>query len=30
MVAATGEVKWAVNEGFTYLPDIGVRGHVTR
>ncbi len=30
MVAATGEVKWAVNEGFTYLPDVGVRGHVTR
>jgi len=30
MLAATGEVKWAVNEGFTYLPDIGVRGHVTR
>ena len=30
MVAATGEVKWAVNEGFTYLPDLGVRGHVTR
>jgi hypothetical protein len=30
MVSATGEVKWAVNEGFTYLPDIGVRGHVTK
>jgi hypothetical protein len=30
MVAATGEVKWAINEGFTYLPDLGVRGHVTR
>lgn len=30
MVAATGEVKWAVNEGFTWLPDIAVRGHVTR
>lgn len=30
MIAATGEVKWAVNEGFRYLPDIGVRGHVTR
>lgn len=30
MLAATGELKWAVNEGFTYLPDIGVRGHVTR
>ncbi len=30
MLATTGEVKWAVNEGFTYLPDIGVRGHITR
>ena len=30
MVAATGELKWAVNEGFTWLPDIAVRGHVTR
>ncbi|WP_224243935.1 hypothetical protein [Hyalangium gracile] len=30
MVAATGELKWAVNEGFTYLPDLGVRAHVTR
>jgi len=30
MMAATGELKWAVNEGFTYLPDIGVRGHVTK
>jgi hypothetical protein len=30
MLAATGEVKWAVNEGFTYLPDVGVRGHITR
>jgi hypothetical protein len=30
LVAATGEVKWAVNEGFTYLPDVGVRGHVTK
>jgi hypothetical protein len=30
MLATTGELKWAVNEGFTYLPDIGVRGHVTR
>jgi hypothetical protein len=30
MVAATGEVKWAVNEGFTYLPDLGARAHVTR
>ncbi len=30
MFAATGEVKWALNEGFAYLPDLGVRGHVTR
>jgi len=28
--AATGELKYAVNEGFTYLPDIAVRAHVTR
>lgn len=26
----TVELKWALNEGFTYLPDIGVRGHVTK
>lgn len=30
MFAGTGEVKWALNEGFAYLPDLGVRGHVTR
>lgn len=30
MGAGTLEVKWAVNEGFTYLPDIAVRGSVTR
>ena len=30
MVAATLEVRWAFLEGFTYLPDIAVRGHVTR
>lgn len=30
MYTATGELKWAVNEGFTWLPDIGVRAHVTR
>ncbi|MDC0709818.1 hypothetical protein POL68_15200 [Stigmatella sp. ncwal1] len=30
IIAASGELKWAINEGFTYLPDIGVRGHVTR
>jgi len=30
MFAATGEVKWAVNEGFIpWLPDIGLRAHVT-
>jgi hypothetical protein len=30
MFTATGELKWAVNEGFKWLPDIGVRAHVTR
>ncbi|RKG96648.1 hypothetical protein D7V97_35345 [Corallococcus sp. CA053C] len=30
MVTATGELKWAVNEGFTYLPDVGARLHVTK
>jgi len=30
MVAFTGEVKVAVTEGFTYLPDVGVRLHATR
>ncbi|HEX5746020.1 MAG TPA: hypothetical protein VFZ09_07235 [Archangium sp.] len=30
MFTATGELKWAVNEGFTWLPDIAVRAHVTR
>ncbi len=30
MGAATGEVKWALNEGFTYLPDLGVRAYATR
>ncbi|ATB42587.1 hypothetical protein CYFUS_008066 [Cystobacter fuscus] len=30
LFAATGEVKWAVNEGFIpWLPDIGLRAHVT-
>ncbi len=24
------ELKWAVNEGFTYLPDIGVRGFINK
>jgi hypothetical protein len=30
MGTGTLELKWAINEGFTYLPDIGVRGHVTK
>lgn len=30
MVALTGELKWALNEGFAFLPDVGIRGHVTR
>ncbi len=30
MGTGTLELKWALNEGFTYLPDIGVRGHVTK
>lgn len=30
MGVATVEGKWAINEGFTYLPDIGVRAHATR
>jgi len=30
MAAATVEVKWALNEGFFYFPDLGVRGHATR
>lgn len=30
MGAGTLELKWALNEGFTYLPDIGARGFVTR
>jgi hypothetical protein len=29
-VVGTGELKWAANEGFTWLPDIGVRAHVTK
>lgn len=27
MFAASFEIKWAVNEGFAYLPDVGVRIH---
>lgn len=30
MGTGTLELKWALNEGFTYLPDIGVRGFVTK
>lgn len=30
MGAGTIELKWAVNEGFTYLPDIAVRGNLTK
>ena len=30
MGAGTLELKWAINEGFTYLPDIAVRGNVTK
>lgn len=30
MGVGTVELKWAVNEGFTFLPDIGVRGHVSK
>lgn len=30
MGAGTFELKWAVNEGFKYLPDIGIRGSVTK
>ena len=30
MGVATVEGKWAINEGFTFLPDFGVRAHLTR
>ena len=30
MGAGTLELKWAVNEGFTYLPDIAVRGNISK
>lgn len=26
----TAELKWAINEGFRYFPDIGVRGSITK
>ncbi|HEY3449167.1 MAG TPA: hypothetical protein VGK67_22610 [Myxococcales bacterium] len=29
MAAATVEIKWALNEGFKYFPDLGVRGYGT-
>lgn len=30
MFFGTAELKWALNEGFTYLPDISVRGAITK
>jgi len=30
MFAGSWEVKWAVNEGFAYLPDVGIRLHGNR
>ncbi len=30
MGVGTLELKWAINEGFTYLPDIGVRGNISK
>jgi len=30
MFAATGEVKYALNEGFKYIPDLGIRLHLSR
>lgn len=30
MAAGTVEAKWAMNEGFTFLPDLGIRGYGTR
>lgn len=30
MGIASLELKWAINEGFTYLPDIGIRGNVSK
>jgi hypothetical protein len=30
MAAATGELKWALNEGFTYLPDVALRASITK
>ena len=30
MAVGTIELKWAINEGFTYLPDIGITGRLTK
>ncbi len=30
MGIATFELKWALNEGFAYLPDVGIRGNVSK
>lgn len=30
MFTGTLELKWAINEGFTYLPDIAVGGRITK
>ncbi|HZA51884.1 MAG TPA: hypothetical protein VE549_14160, partial [Myxococcaceae bacterium] len=30
MTAGTAELKWAINEGFGYLPDVSLRGSVTK
>jgi hypothetical protein len=30
MTTASAELKWALNEGLKYFPDLGVRGHATR
>ena len=30
MGVASAELKWALNEGYTFLPDIGVRAHLSK
>lgn len=30
MGVASAELKWALNEGYQFLPDVGVRGHVSK
>ena len=30
MGVGTVELKWAINEGYTYLPDIAVRAHISK